>query len=1573
MSVFPLPLLLVFFSFLLCPVASQTPCTRINGNEPNSAGCICGTKRCSAAGSYCYADGNLCSDSIIAVCSEKDGLTSNNAACQCGSTKCSAAGSYCYADGNLCSDSIIPVCSEKDGLTANSAACQCGSTECSASGSYCDQAISTCRTVPYCNKKDGLAANQASCTCGPQYWFGTPTSHQPPTDCASGALCYKSNVGAGASCRANPAANVARILPPGPFGFKRIDGYACGDPHYSIHRGTFGTAIIPTKEMCEAAAESLLSGITDVKFPVIELAQANGIPGCYVSNWRYIYFNSKGLANKASNRLSNGDGSLCIIGEYCGFADGEFPNKNICLCGGNTCTNETGMFCHARDNVCALGPKCFNQDGTMPNAAPGCLCGSSARCSALSGLFCSKNDPDGKGTCSLSPTCAITDGSAANVGVSSCSCGSRPFEIGSDVVTDGSRNLVLCTESTGLICYIHTSSLTGTCRKSLPGAFGFLQVPSLSGYYFSTPGCSENDWYGWVEGTQTVVLKPGTNGAETIGNQAMCAAAAASLGFLTAVTTVSDDRKPSFCYFEKAKGNQPGAWHFNTRGSMDGSRNADRRNYKECTKDNGCLCVLRDPRSEPIPGDPPKPEPCAHGVNANDGQCTCVTATSSFICQDPNLYCDLTEGCLALPMCSHLLASTAPCTKPSCTSIDSSTRNTESCICGTSTCDVSKPYCMGDISSCSDSPRPNVAIAIGRCDGGTKKNFDGTNFWSQMETPEQCKRRASTCDCGTFQLRSMVSKRQGCIQLSGCGQTIDTCWSSTVFNTFETWPSLNYVPNAGDTSQINYNGDFCQHTGTACQFSEGAIANHDTCVCGAQLCDASLGEVFCVLSSKGTCSATQAKATGDCEFTTGQIANKKPCICGSTQCNQAGSFCNLFSGCSLGCTAAQNGNVCLNGGFAAGKEGNCRCACIPGYLGENCQAATPCTHGANGQSCQNDATVLGTVIENNCRCQCTNGYDGDHCETAVSCTNGANGQACQNDATVTGTIAADDCKCTCTVGFSGNNCETIIDVDCPGTFTDDEATNHFTAACSGVTTNAATCALTVSAGYSGGSVTCDTADGVYDVVAATATPCASSPCKNGALCSDGVNSHTCACVAGFSGTNCEINIDDCASSPCKNGALCSDGVNSHTCACVAGYSGDNCEKLTSCTVGKNGQECQNNGLPSGTMGACSCQCAAGFTGDNCETELQCTQASCQNGGSVFGTVAANDCACQCVNGFTGSYCQVEPSSPGNSNTPSPAAVSPPTPSQTMYVVSSFVDVVGMSPDDFNADQSRVIAFKKALSMQLSVALEKIYNVRACMAGTKETACPQLTNSGGQHRQRTRRMDEEDSVVYYDIVVESSNEQVRAEENIQNLNAADFTNEFKTEMKANGVDSSVTNAVTANPSKQSTTKSQTMPPNDENNKVEDDTTGSPTNKEDDGNSNSVTEASSKDMNKSNTTGLIVGVIVGVFVLAVVALVFVFVKYKKQPHKTKGNSIELREIGTVNPLKNTGDTNILISQQSNSSSDEWIMHMDKGSSQAYWENKDTGETTWNDPNSSNWEKHYDNKSRNDFYVNNKTGHT
>ena len=38
-----------------------------------------------------------------------------------------------------------------------------------------------------------------------------------------------------------------------------------------------------------------------------------------------------------------------------------------------------------------------------------------------------------------------------------------------------------------------------------------------------------------------------------------------------------------------------------------------------------------------------------------------------------------------------------------------------------------------------------------------------------------------------------------------------------------------------------------------------------------------------------------------------------------------------------------------------------------------------------------------------------------------------------------------------------------------------------------------------------------------------------------------------------------LDTDECASSPCRNGATCTDAVNSYTCRCVAGYTGKLCE------------------------------------------------------------------------------------------------------------------------------------------------------------------------------------------------------------------------------------------------------------------------------------------------------------------------------------------------------------------------------------------------------------------------------
>ena len=37
---------------------------------------------------------------------------------------------------------------------------------------------------------------------------------------------------------------------------------------------------------------------------------------------------------------------------------------------------------------------------------------------------------------------------------------------------------------------------------------------------------------------------------------------------------------------------------------------------------------------------------------------------------------------------------------------------------------------------------------------------------------------------------------------------------------------------------------------------------------------------------------------------------------------------------------------------------------------------------------------------------------------------------------------------------------------------------------------------------------------------------------------DGIDSYSCDCVLGYTGTNCETNINDCDPNPCTNGGTC---------------------------------------------------------------------------------------------------------------------------------------------------------------------------------------------------------------------------------------------------------------------------------------------------------------------------------------------------------------------------------------------------------------------------------------------------
>lgn len=73
--------------------------------------------------------------------------------------------------------------------------------------------------------------------------------------------------------------------------------------------------------------------------------------------------------------------------------------------------------------------------------------------------------------------------------------------------------------------------------------------------------------------------------------------------------------------------------------------------------------------------------------------------------------------------------------------------------------------------------------------------------------------------------------------------------------------------------------------------------------------------------------------------------------------------------------------------------------------------------------------------------------------------------------------------------------------------------------------------------------------------------CAAYPCQNGGTCQDGVNDYTCTCPPGYTDKNCSLPVNKCAHNPCHNGATCHERDNRYVCACIPGYGGRNCQFL----------------------------------------------------------------------------------------------------------------------------------------------------------------------------------------------------------------------------------------------------------------------------------------------------------------------------------------------------------------------------------------------------------------------------
>uniref|UniRef100_A0A4W3K6J7 Crumbs cell polarity complex component 1 n=1 Tax=Callorhinchus milii TaxID=7868 RepID=A0A4W3K6J7_CALMI len=327
---------------------------------------------------------------------------------------------------------------------------------------------------------------------------------------------------------------------------------------------------------------------------------------------------------------------------------------------------------------------------------------------------------------------------------------------------------------------------------------------------------------------------------------------------------------------------------------------------------------------------------------------------------------------------------------------------------------------------------------------------------------------------------------------------------------------------------------------------------------------------------------------------------------------------------------------CANGAVCKDKADGFSCFCVPGFQGKQCEievdecASEPCM---NGAMCMNK---IDKYI-----CKCPLGFTGTNCELDI---NECFSQPCLNAGTCHDNLAT--YSCTCALGFKGSNCEINLD-ECE----------------SQPCQNGGRCIDEVNR-YS-----CDCADtqftGLHCEIYVPA--CLSQPCLNNATCQDTVGYYTCHCWPGFTGTQCEIDINECHSNPCVHGGECLElswqnmyGNSSeipaefsyehavgYICRCQHGFTGSFCEMdVNECDQ----SPCQNGGTCQNTAGSYICQCPTThqqgdfYGGKNCtDLLIGCENHKCQNRAKCIPSLkdAQHVYHCICAHGYTGLNCQTQ--------------------------------------------------------------------------------------------------------------------------------------------------------------------------------------------------------------------------------------------------------------------------------------------------------------------------------------------